>query len=295
MQLKILLSLILLILTFFSYANSKSTKLKYTLNSNVSSLTKKSLNKIGVLNTKLNTNSNLNNNIKIDPAFFNEKFEYNFSQSYNLMKKLANQLFIEKEKGLLDMCIDIISKYNNYLDPLLKSFWIKMNEIYDEYQKKNQMDSVSNVTPTANSGNNFDKLINWKKIIIDEFQNIMKYVNFEETRKNSCSKIFSDTPRNLFDLLFVLQDTNFFGGRYYTGKNDQFIDSMLSVHRDRLPADTFNKINQVSSNLLNINNDQLRNIMAAKSYSPPIKEKKISPYGGNENIEFSNKYVFFNF
>lgn len=286
---KILITLAFLLLTLNSIAYSKNMKSKYTSNL----LASKNRLEKSTADSHIKTDSTNKNLEKSTQNFYNEKFNYNFNQAYALFKQVAKNLFTEKQAGMLDNCIDLVSGHLTNQEAVFKSFWLKMSDIYEENQLKSRLQS----TPTALQNQSFNKLNDWKKILISEFQNIINNVVFEQRLKNECAKIFSDSTRNVFDLLFLLGDPKFFGGRFMiVDKNHQFIDSMFSVHRNQLADNAFEKLNAVSSNYMQFNNDQLRSIMAKRSYIPPSGNgKKLSPYASDVNFDFSKVIKKINF
>ena len=288
MQLKILITLTILILTFHSNTFCKNIKSKYR--SELKALTEKTITKLSTSNIKSEANSI---SVKTDQVFFGEKFNFNLAQAVALFKQTAKNLFLEKEIGMIDHCLDMITNNLGYQDQVLKSFWDKMSEIYEEQQAKSRLES--NPLPASPQSASYSKLNNWKDTLINEFKHIIKYVNFEQRLKDVCSKLFSDTPRNFFDLLSVLSDQRFFGGKYLiTNKNHQFMDSMYSTHRNSLPDNAFKNLNEVSAEYMQFNNDQLRDIMDKRSYVPPVGDaKKPSPYASKIDIDFSKIIVIY--
>lgn len=302
MQLKILITFLILILTYHSNAHCKNMKNKYTSNLNaktekkITNLAKDKSNIASTILITSNAKSEANSETeKTEQAIFSENFNYNYAQAIALFKQTAKNLFLEKQTGFIDHCLDMISGNLNYQDAVLKSFWEKMYSIYEENQLKSR--SESNPIVSSSQSSSYPKLLDWKNTLITEFQNVIKYVNFEQRLKSDCSKQFSDTPRNLFDLLFVLSDQKFFGGRFLvTNKNHQFMDSMFSVHRNMLPDNAFKKLNEVSAGYMDFNNDQLRGIMSKRSYVQPADNgNKQSPYASNNNFDFSKTNVIFTF
>jgi hypothetical protein len=288
MQLKILITLVFLIITLHSNAYSKNMKNKYI--SQLNAKTEKKITSLSKSNTNKKSEANKNTE-NSEQILYNEKLNFNYAQTFALFKQISKNLFIEKQPGMLDHCIDLVSNHLTYQEPVFKSFWQKMGDIYEEQQIKSRMES--NPTSPNHQIGSLNKLNDWKNTLLGEYQNIIKYVDFEQSLKSECAKLFSDTSRNVFDLLFVLSETRFFGGRnILVNKNDQFIDSMFSVHRNRLPENSFKKLNEVSADYMQFNNDQLRSIMGKRSYVPRSGSgKKLSPYASDIKIDFSKIIV----
>jgi len=266
MQLKIL-AFIFLILSNFSITSCKYTKIRNTIqNQNLKS--SKSISSVKTSEKEKQL------------GLLNEKYEYNFAQAYSLFKDVALKLFVVTKQGMLETCLELLNNNMTYQDALLKSLWTKMGEIWDDQQMKNSDERSGKISPLTT----YTKLSNWKKILAGEFKNMIKYVNFEETLKNQCLSIYSDTPRNEFDLLAILSDSKYFGARYNIGKNDAFIDSMFSVHRDKLLPGSFEQLNKVSANFMKINSDQIQKILDGRSFIPSTPGRKISPYASDDNI-----------
>jgi len=265
--------------------------MKSKFSSQVNEKADKKLTKLSLETSTSNTNKKSEE--KTEQAFFSENFNYNFAQATALFKQIANSLFVEKEGGFIEHCLDMISNNLTYQEVVYKSFWDQMSGIYQENQLKSRMET-SPLAAGTRKASSLSKLLDWKKTLIAEFQNIINYTSFEPRLKSECSKQFSDTQRNLFDLLLVLSDQKYFGARFLlTNKNHQFMDSMFSVHRNDLPANSFKKLNEISAGYMEFNNDQLRNIAIHKSYVSQGNGKKQSPYSSDNLFDFSkaNKVI----
>ncbi len=203
------------VIFFFSYSFSINAKYKYSLESK----------KANVKNNKENSYSNSNSIKKkqIFPQYYQIKHDYSFPQAFNLLKQIAHQLFVENEQGLIDFCIDNFFKNTVSFDSLLKNFWIKMNDIYYDYQRKKQSEFSSKLPSTNTVTGTLVISQDWKDKVIGEFQTMVKHMDSITTRKSNCEITFSNTQRNFYDLLFILQDTKFFGKGFKFEKNDQFI------------------------------------------------------------------------
>lgn len=277
MQLKFKFVFFLTLLCLFSNAFLKNMKSKYVSKNLVESSTgNKNSEKY---NMKANSKSQKTFDVNDDQIFYNEGFAYNYAQGLSLFRDMSRKLF-EGDRGHIDHCIDIASatSLNQYY--LFRKLWDSMAEINNEYKLQKYYKQSSESGDATNRAsflkkiNSFTKLNQWSNIVISEYQFIFNNVEANSNLKKECIKIFSRPISSMNDFLTILNDRRFFGGQFYRMKNEGFIDSMYSVHRENLSDDSFKKLNDVSNQLLLFNSDSFNSVLN----NSPMTKKKISAY-----------------
>lgn len=201
------------------------------------------------------------------------QYTYNIIPATKLFKELALSVFDGKQMEIR-RCVDEIENNSDLGSTPFRELWEKSASITKEFFSKQQMEANAkggSVAPDRIAS--LKAFSNWDELLIEEFKTLARAIQ-NKIVKDQCADLFSKVRGNVYDLLNILQKSDYMGLKFNDVKGGEFIDSQYSIYRDKIQAGAFKRLNDKSDELMSAYNRDMKVIQGSKRGIP----KAPSPY-----------------